>query len=148
MLESAFILTAWPLAVVVVVPLAGKLAGRINGTLSSSAGVVVMATGLALSACMPSPASIGTILLWRLCRCGTVYGLFLPPDNSEARQRPEGALVVCVGRAVDREDHGAVAGRRAGGGAGVPGTAFTRLAFGLAAVTLMSSLVSVARIHR
>ncbi|AJK46443.1 hypothetical protein [Burkholderia plantarii] len=83
MLESAFILTAWPLAVVVVVPLAGKLAGRINGTLLSSAGVIVMATGLALSACMPSPASIGTILLWHLCRCGIGYGLFLPPNNSE-----------------------------------------------------------------
>lgn len=159
-LESAFIFTPWPLAVVVVAPLAGKLAGRVNGTLLSSAGVIVMATGLALIACMPSPASIGTIL-WRVCLCGIGYGLFLPPNNSEMLGNvPKTRSSIASGVLSTAKTMGQSLGAAlvavvlalvatAGAGAGVPGAAFTRLAFGLAAaVALLSSLVSVARIHR
>lgn len=62
-LQAALIFTPWPLAVVVVAPLAGKLTGRIKGTVLASTGVTVLAIGLAALAHAVLAGSYGTLVI-------------------------------------------------------------------------------------
>jgi DHA2 family multidrug resistance protein-like MFS transporter len=79
-LEAGLLITAWPAAVVLVAPLAGRLIPRVRGGLLGGIGLAAMAVGLALLAAMPDrPGSVD--LAWRLALCGAGFGLFQSPNN-------------------------------------------------------------------
>ncbi|MDF1484874.1 MFS transporter [Ramlibacter sp. H39-3-26] len=79
-LEAGLLITAWPLAIVAVAPLAGRLIGRYPGGLLGGAGLALLASGLALLAALPAQPSDADIA-WRMALCGIGFGLFQSPNN-------------------------------------------------------------------
>lgn len=79
-MEVGLIMTAWPLATVVVAPIAGRLIGRYPAGWLGGIGMVVFAAGLLLTALRPDDAtSLG--MAWRLALCGAGFALFQSPNN-------------------------------------------------------------------
>lgn len=81
-LETAWMFTPWPLAIMLVGPLAGQLADRVNPSLLSSGGLVLLLLGLAALAGLDAGAGV-VDSLWRTALCGLGFGLFQPPNNRE-----------------------------------------------------------------
>jgi DHA2 family multidrug resistance protein-like MFS transporter len=79
-LQAGALITAWPLGIIVIAPLAGRAIGRIpDGTLGGI-GLGAMSIGLALVALLPNqPTDID--IVWRLVICGIGFGLFHSPNN-------------------------------------------------------------------
>jgi DHA2 family multidrug resistance protein-like MFS transporter len=101
-LEAGLLLTAWPLAIVAVAPVAGRLIGRYPGGLLGGIGMGVLASGLALLAGLP-PHPAGWDIAWRLALCGVGFGLFQSPNNhtivTSAPLRRSGAASGMLGTA-------------------------------------------------
>jgi DHA2 family multidrug resistance protein-like MFS transporter len=81
-LESGLLFTAWPLAIAVVAPLAGKLSDRVSPPRVSSVGLAILALGLAFVATLPLHPSPFDVV-WRSLVCGIGFGLFQAPNNRE-----------------------------------------------------------------
>lgn len=79
-LQAGLLLTAWPLAIVLTAPLAGRLIGRYPGGLLGGWGMALLAGGLALLATLPAHPGAAAIA-WRLAVCGVGFGLFQSPNN-------------------------------------------------------------------
>ncbi|HCD1590236.1 TPA: MFS transporter [Enterobacter hormaechei] len=90
--ETGLLLTPWPLATMVMAPLAGE---RVHAGLLGAIGLVVMAVGLFALALLPaSPGDLD--IIWRMILCGAGFGLFQSPNNhtiitSAPRHRSGGA---------------------------------------------------------
>jgi len=79
-LEAGLLITAWPLAIVVMAPIAGRLIGRYPDGLLGGVGLGLLAAGLALLAALPAqPANVD--IVWRMALCGLGFGLFQSPNN-------------------------------------------------------------------
>ena len=78
--QAGVLITAWPLAIVVIAPLVGKLIGRIPDGLLGSLGLALLSAGLALLAALPGSPRDADIV-WRLVVCGLGFGLFQSPNN-------------------------------------------------------------------
>ena len=79
-LQAGLLITAWPLAIVAVAPLAGHLIGRYPDGLLGGIGLGILSIGLALLAVLPvQPANFD--IVWRLILCGIGFGLFQSPNN-------------------------------------------------------------------
>jgi DHA2 family multidrug resistance protein-like MFS transporter len=78
--EIGLQMTPWPAAVVVVAPIAGRLADRYSAGILGGLGLAVMMTGLILAMLTPATASWGNVA-WRLALCGAGFGLFQAPNN-------------------------------------------------------------------
>ncbi|MCF2261728.1 MFS transporter [Enterobacter hormaechei subsp. xiangfangensis] len=93
--ETGLLLTPWPLATMVMAPLAGYLIERVHAGLLGAIGLVVMAVGLFALALLPaSPGDLD--IIWRMILCGAGFGLFQSPNNhtiitSAPRHRSGGA---------------------------------------------------------
>lgn len=80
--EAGLLLTPWPLAVGIVAPFAGRLADRTHVWILATAGLGVMALGLALLAMMPpNPSALD--IVWREIIAGMGFGFFQSPNNRE-----------------------------------------------------------------
>ena len=79
-LQAGLLITAWPLAIIVAAPLAGRLIGRYPDGLLGGIGLGILATGLALLAALPAQPANADIV-WRLMLCGIGFGLFQSPNN-------------------------------------------------------------------
>jgi len=77
---TGVLLTAWPLALAAIAPLAGRLADRHHAGLLGIVGLASMATGLFLTALLPANPADGDIM-WRLVLCGAGFGIFASPNN-------------------------------------------------------------------
>jgi DHA2 family multidrug resistance protein-like MFS transporter len=77
---TGLLITPWPLAIAVVAPLAGRLADRYPAGVLGGLGLLLMSSGLALLALIPSGASDAG-LVWRMALCGAGFGLFQSPNN-------------------------------------------------------------------
>ncbi len=78
--QAGLLITAWPLAIVVMAPLAGRLIGRYPDGLLGGVGLGLLAAGLLLLALLPHDASNADIA-WRMALCGLGFGLFQSPNN-------------------------------------------------------------------
>ncbi|AMO49924.1 yebQ-like protein [Enterobacter sp. FY-07] len=93
--ESGILLTPWPLATMVMAPLAGYLIERVHAGMLGALGLAMMAVGLFALAILPAaPADID--IVWRMALCGAGFGLFQSPNNhtiitAAPRQRSGGA---------------------------------------------------------
>lgn len=79
-LEAGLLLTAWPLATVLVAPIAGRLIGRYPDGALGGVGMAVFALGLLLLGLLPDQPSSAN-LVWRLMLCGAGFALFQSPNN-------------------------------------------------------------------
>jgi DHA2 family multidrug resistance protein-like MFS transporter len=78
--EIGLQMTPWPAAVVVVAPIAGRLADRFSAGILGGLGLAVMLGGLLAALLMPPDASWADVA-WRLALCGAGFGLFQSPNN-------------------------------------------------------------------
>lgn len=120
--DTGLLMTPWPVAVVLMAPVAGTLADRYSSGLLCTLGMGLLAAGLLLLALLPSTPDVISIL-WRMAVCGLGFGLFHAPNNR---------TIISAAPRV-----------RSGGAAGMQGTArllgqtsgaaLTALIFGLSA---------------
>lgn len=93
--ETGLLLTPWPLATMVMAPLAGYLIERVHAGLLGAVGLAIMAAGLLALALLPTvPSDVD--IIWRMMLCGAGFGLFQSPNNhtiitAAPRQRSGGA---------------------------------------------------------
>ena len=114
-IEIGVLITPWPAALVVVAPIAGRLADRYPAGLLGGLGLAVMTLGLLLVLFLPERT--GRIdVAWRLAVCGIGFGFFQSPNNrlmiasaprGSRRSRQRDAVDVSAARPDD--------GQRAGG---------------------------------
>lgn len=79
-METGALITPWPLAIVMVAPLAGTLSNRYDAGTLGGIGLAILAAGLALLALLPAhPGSFD--IGWRMAVCGIGFGLFQTPNN-------------------------------------------------------------------
>lgn len=79
-LQAGLLITAWPLAIVVMAPIAGRLIGRYPDGLLGGIGLGLLAIGLGLLASLPTqPDNLD--IVWRMALCGAGFGLFQSPNN-------------------------------------------------------------------
>ena len=79
-IETGLLITAWPIAIGVTAPIAGRLADRYPAGLLGGLGLAVFATGLVLLS-MPGSNPHNADILWRLALCGAGFGFFQSPNN-------------------------------------------------------------------
>lgn len=79
-LKAGALITAWPLAIVVVAPLVGRLIGRFPDGLLGGIGLVLLACGLGLLATLPAQPS-DLDIAWRMALCGVGFAVFQSPNN-------------------------------------------------------------------
>ncbi|CNH45091.1 putative transport protein [Yersinia aldovae] len=99
---TGLLLTPWPLATMVVAPIAGRLVERYHAGLLGGVGLAVFACGLFLLALLPANPSDADII-WRMILCGAGFGLFQAPNNhtiiSAAPQHRSGGASGMLGTA-------------------------------------------------
>ncbi len=79
-LKTGALITAWPVAIVVVAPIVGRLIGRIPDGLLGGIGLSLLACGLALLAALPAqPGDLD--IAWRMALCGAGFAVFQSPNN-------------------------------------------------------------------
>lgn len=78
--DTGILLTAWPLALAGVAPIAGRLADRYHAGGLGAVGLTSMTAGLALTALLPPDPSTANVM-WRLVLCGAGFGIFAAPNN-------------------------------------------------------------------
>ena len=79
-IQIGVLITPWPAALVVMAPIAGRLADRHPAGLLGGLGLSVMTLGLLLVLFLPhTPAQID--VAWRLAVCGIGFGFFQSPNN-------------------------------------------------------------------
>ncbi len=79
-IEIGVLITPWPAVIVVMAPIAGRLADRYPAGLLGGLGLAVMTIGLVLVLTMPAAVSRLDVA-WRLMLCGAGFGLFQAPNN-------------------------------------------------------------------
>ncbi|WP_066266171.1 MFS transporter [Hydrogenophaga palleronii] len=79
-MDAGLIMTAWPMATVLVAPIAGRLIGRVPAGWLGGIGMLVFASGLLLAGLRPEHAS-SLDMAWRLALCGAGFALFQSPNN-------------------------------------------------------------------
>ena len=79
-METGLLMTAWPLAVGVTAPLAGRLADRYPAGLLGGIGLIAFALGL-LSLSLLGTAPGNADILWRMALCGAGFGFFQSPNS-------------------------------------------------------------------
>jgi DHA2 family multidrug resistance protein-like MFS transporter len=78
--QTGLLITAWPLAVGVAAPIAGRLADRFSPGLLGGIGLAALSLGLILLASLSADATSASIL-WRMAICGAGFGFFQAPNN-------------------------------------------------------------------
>lgn len=78
--ETGLLLTPWPLATMMMAPLAGYLIEKVHAGLLGAMGLLIMACGLFGLALLPSSPS-DLDIIWRMALCGAGFGLFQSPNN-------------------------------------------------------------------
>jgi DHA2 family multidrug resistance protein-like MFS transporter len=111
---TGLLMTPWPLVIVVVAPLSGRLSDRFNSELVGAAGLALFSLGLVSLALLPmSPSDLD--IIWRVSLCGIGFGLFQTPNNrlmliSAPRERSGAAGgLMTMARMVGMTAGGAVA---------------------------------------
>ena len=79
-LTTGLVMTPWPLATMIISPLAARWIERHNAAFTAAAGMFVFLTGLILLVFLPINAHVWDIV-WRMAICGIGFGFFQTPNN-------------------------------------------------------------------
>ena len=80
-ITTGLLMTPWPLATMIVSPLAARFVERHNPGATAAAGMAVYAVGI-LMLLLASPAGISEWdIAWRMAVCGVGFGMFQTPNN-------------------------------------------------------------------
>ena len=78
--ETGLLMTPWPLTLVFVAPMSGRLADRHPSGLLGGIGMALFAAGLfSLAMLPPDPSALN--IVWRMALAGAGFGLFQSPNN-------------------------------------------------------------------
>lgn len=78
---TGLLLTPWPVATMIVAPIAGHLILKVKAGILGGIGMIIFSFGLFLLAFLPAgPSNID--IIWRMVLCGIGFGLFQTPNNS------------------------------------------------------------------
>ncbi len=77
---TGLLITPWPLAIVAVAPIVGRLTDRYPAVILSTIGLALTGTGFLLLRLMPADPS-NLDIAWRIFLAGAGFGLFQPPNN-------------------------------------------------------------------
>ena len=117
--QTGLLMTPWPVGTALIAPFAGRLADRLIPGLLSSAGLLVLGIGLALTALNLGHGDAASFA-WRLAICGLGFGFFQSPNNR-----------LIIGSAPPHRSGGAAGLQSSGRLIGQSlGTAFMAIAFG------------------
>jgi DHA2 family multidrug resistance protein-like MFS transporter len=78
--ETGLLVSPWPLVIVFIAPLTGRLSDRYAPGLIGGVGLAILAIGLGLLAALPTVPADADIV-WRVLICGVGFGLFQTPNN-------------------------------------------------------------------
>jgi DHA2 family multidrug resistance protein-like MFS transporter len=78
---TGLLMTPWPLATMIVSPLAARFVEKHNAGVTAAVGMAVFACGLFLMILMPESGVSAWGIIWRMTVCGIGYGLFQTPNN-------------------------------------------------------------------
>ncbi|WP_178114173.1 MFS transporter [Pseudomonas sp. SST3] len=78
--ETGFLMTSWPLMLMIAAPVVGRLADRHPAGLLGSTGLLILTLGLGLLAILP-PDPTNIEIVWRMAVCGLGFALFQSPNN-------------------------------------------------------------------
>jgi DHA2 family multidrug resistance protein-like MFS transporter len=77
---TGLLITPWPVAIVLVAPVVGRLADRYPASLLSTIGLAITGTGFLLLRLLPhDPTNLD--IAWRIGVAGAGFGIFQPPNN-------------------------------------------------------------------
>lgn len=79
-LNTGLVMTPWPVATMVISPLAARWIEKHNPAYTAAIGMAIFVTGLIFLLFMPSNAGIWDIV-WRMFICGVGFGFFQTPNN-------------------------------------------------------------------
>lgn len=80
-ITAGFLMTPWPLATMIISPLAARFVERHNPGVTAAAGMSVYAIGIVLLLLLPSTGNSVWNIVWRMAICGIGFGLFQTPNN-------------------------------------------------------------------
>lgn len=80
-ITTGFLMTPWPLATMIISPLAARFVERHNPGVTAAAGMAVYAIGIVLLLLLPSTGSSVWNIALRMAVCGIGFGLFQTPNN-------------------------------------------------------------------
>lgn len=79
-LSTGVVMTPWPLATMIISPLAARWIEKHNAAFTAATGMLIFMVGVGLLLFMPSDAGIWDIV-WRMAVCGMGFGFFQTPNN-------------------------------------------------------------------
>lgn len=80
-IATGLLMTPWPLATMIVSPIAARWVERHNAGLTAAVGMAVFAVGIMLMILSPSDGASEWDIAWRMALCGVGYGMFQTPNN-------------------------------------------------------------------
>ena len=80
--QTGFLITPWPFAIVFAAPLAGVLSDRYSAGMLGGVGLIALTIGLVLLATVGAHPSAFDIA-WRMALCGAGFGMFQSPNNRQ-----------------------------------------------------------------
>ena len=80
-IATGLLMTPWPLATMVMAPLAARLVERRNPGVIAAVGMALFAVGVVSLFLLPQPDASVTDIVWRMALCGIGFGLFQTPNN-------------------------------------------------------------------
>lgn len=80
-IATGLLMTPWPLATMVVSPIAARYVERHNPGLTAAVGMAVYAIGIITLLFAPASGMTGLDIAWRMAICGIGFGLFQTPNN-------------------------------------------------------------------
>lgn len=80
-ITTGMLMTPWPLATMVVAPLAARFVERHNPGATAAAGMGVYAAGILLLLLLPGKGVSVWNIAWRMAVCGVGFGMFQTPNN-------------------------------------------------------------------
>jgi DHA2 family multidrug resistance protein-like MFS transporter len=78
--ETGLLMTPWPVAIVAVAPVVGRLTDRYPAALLSTIGLAMTGTGFLLLRLLP-PDPSNFDIAWRIGLAGAGFGIYQPPNN-------------------------------------------------------------------
>lgn len=80
-ISTGLLMTPWPLATMIVSPIAARFVERHSPGITASCGMLVYAVGLLMLLFAPSSGLTQWSIAWRMAVCGVGFGIFQTPNN-------------------------------------------------------------------